>query len=482
MGRTNRRRAIALATFVLLTAWVGTVSAAPDPVVIADAVRNLDGDHDPATAAVYVLRAGGERAAKQIRDAWPSLSLLGQKRALGALSQLAKEHDAAVEVLVAAARSDDEELRNLALATLQRITPQGREGLVVLLSDSVVGDRAASLLARTEPAFAIEPLLAAMASDGGSDRPGLRHALGTAVQRSGEDGPRRLRAWLAEGPSAAAVASAAMGLASLVEHRDLVASFIVYAAPRSIDFPSRWRLLRSAGAAGPSDEVDRWVRSQLDEPREWMVRQAAIDAITARGHREDARGLLADPYPRVRGRAATTLSGDSDTLVERATLARRDTWPMVRADAVASLRTEGGAIPVVVASVDDSMSMVRAAAIEVLTASAHDEGWERVHRRLRARNEWPSVTAAAIDYVVAHCRTDAVEALFRVVTRAAPSNALTDDLNNAARAIEALRVLGSPEAEAAVERLRGTAGVPPTLKMALDRPLSEGGHCPSTGR
>jgi HEAT repeat protein len=228
--------------------------------------------------------------------------------------------------------------------------------------------------------------------------------------------------------------------------------------------------------------VDLWVRRQLDGPEEWMLRQSAVDAITARGHREDARGSLDDPYPRVRSRAATALSGDPDTLVQRATLARRDTWPLVRAEAVTSLRTEGQALPVIVASVDDSMSVVRVAAIEVLAAASHDEGWERVHRRLRARNEWPRVTAAAIGYVVAHCRTDAVGALLRIVMRAAPSNALTDDLNNSARAIEALRALGSPEAKAAVEQLGNTDGVPPTLQMALEQPPPKDGGCASSGR
>jgi len=213
-----------------------------------------------------------------------------------------------------------------------------------------------------------------------------------------------------------------------------------------------------------------------------MLRQAAVDAITARGHREDARASLGDTYPRVRARAATALSGDSASLVERATLARRDAWPMVRADAVSSLRTESEAIPVVVASVDDSMSMVRVAAIEVLAASSHDQGWERVHERLRDRSEWPPVTAAAIEYVAAHCRTDAVEALLRIVLRASPSNAGTEDLNNAARAIEALRVLQTPEAESVVEQLRRTEAVPPTLKMALDQPLGEDGRCPRTSR
>ena len=482
MGTTNRRHAIALATLVSLTAWAGSVSAGTDPAVISEAVRSLDADHDQALAAVYVLRAGGERAAKQLRDAWPTLSLLGQKRALGALSQLAKDHDAAVGALVEAARSDDEEIRERALAILRRTTPRGRDGLVALLADPEVGDRAASLLARTEPDFALEPLLEAIAKPGGADRRGLRSALGTAVQRGDSDAKRRLRAWLAGGPPAKAVASVAMGLSSLDEYRAVIASFVEYAVVHSTDFATKWRLLQSAGAAGASGEVDRWVRSKLDGPEEWMLRQAAVDAITARGHREDARGSLSDPYPRVRASAATVLSGDPDSLTERATLARRDTWPMVRAEAVTSLRTESAAIPVIVASVDDSMSLVRAAAIAVLAASSHDRGWERVHQRLRARNEWPEVTAAAIDYVVAHCRTDGVEALFRVVMRAAPSNALTEDLNNAARAIEALRALGSPEAKATVEQLRGTEGVPPTLKMALEQPLPEDSRCAPAGR
>ena len=241
-------------------------------------------------------------------------------------------------------------------------------------------------------------------------------------------------------------------------------------------------LFISIAAGINSDDIDRWVRSQLAGPEEWMLRQAAVDSITARGHRGDARSALADSYPRVRAHAAAALSGDPDTLVERATLARRDTWPMVRAEAVTSLRTEGDGLPVIVASVDDSMSLVRAAAIDVLTEASHDEGWARIHKRLSARNEWPRVTKAANGYVVAHCRTDAIQALLGIIMRAAPGNALTDDLNNAALAIEALRALGTPEADAAVEQLRGTAGVPPTLKMALEQPLPEDSGCAPTGR
>ena len=428
-------------------------------------------------AAVYLLQSGGERAAKQIRAAWPTISLLGKKRAIGALSRLAKAHDAAMDALIEAARSDDEDLRDRAFEALRQTEARGRQALVELVVDPSVGDRAASLLAREEPDFAIRPLLDAMAQRSGPNRPALRAALGTAVQRSIRDANDALQQWLAKSPPVPAVASAALALVGLEAQRAPMTAFIEYAAPKLTSFPSAWRLLQAAGAAGPSTEIDRWVQSQLDEPQAWMLRQAAVDASAARGHREDARDSLKDPYPRVRASAATVLSDDDQTLLERATLARRDTWPMVRAAAVSSLRSEGEALAVVVASVDDSMSEVRAAAIEVLSASVHDDGWDRIHRRLRKRDEWPSVTRSAIEYVIAHCRADAAEALFGVVMRAAPGNALTEDLNNAARAIEALRALGSPEAVATIHALQSAPDVPPTLKMALEQPLAEDSGC-----
>jgi hypothetical protein len=450
-------------------------------VAIAEAVRALDGDHDRALEAVYLLRNGGASSARQIRKAWPSLSSLGQKRAITALADLAARHDPAVEALVEAARSHDPALRHAALAALAKSTPRGRKGLIALLADPDVGDRAALSLARTAPEPAIEPLLSAIAN-GGEARRGLRQALATAVQRSGKKAGPKLTQWLEDAPAPDAVASVALALAPLEAEAGLVAAFVDYAAPRSTRFDTTWRLLKSAARAAPSNTIDAWVKRQLRGPEQWMLRRAAVEAITARGKRTEARGSLSDPHPRVRLRTAAALSGDQATMTKRATLARRDTWPMVRAEAVRSLRTEGAAIPVIVASVDDSMSEVRAAAIDVLTESSHEEGWDRIHARLRNSKEWPNVTARAIDYVVAHCRTDAVDSLMRVVIRATPSNALTEDLNNAALAIEALRALGTGDARAAVQQLRATEGVPPTLKMALGRPLPEDGGCARAAR
>lgn len=474
MATPSSRRAAQLAALAGFLAWPLGAAGAPSRADMEVAVRDLGGDHDRATAARYELQSGGREAATAIRDGWSSMSPLAKQRAIAALRTLAADHDAAIDALVEAARSGDDALRESALQALAASAPRGRRGMVKLLGDPNAGERAASLVARSDPDFAIEPLLGAMTEPGGSSRRDLRDGLAVAVQRA--KSPRvPLRAWLAASPPAEAVASAALGLSAARRTPSVLISYVEYALEQSGDFETTWRLLQSATAAGPSASVDRWVARQLHDAEPWMLRAAAVDAVTARGRRDDARGLLADPYPRVRARAATALSGDASTLLSRAKLARKDVWPMVRAAAVRSLRSEPDALPVIVAAVDDSMSVVRAAAIEVLTASSHDEGWDRIHRRLRAPDEWPKVTAAAIRYASAHCRADAAGSLFRVVMRAAPSNALTEDLNNAAEAIEALQELGTSESEAVLERLRATPGVPPTLKMALERPKSATG-------
>ncbi len=487
MGRTSYKSNAALIGLVALSASSSMTAlahepaarepAAREPAAFAGAVQELDDDHDLSVAAVRELKAGGEPAAVAIREVWPTLSRKAQRRVLVALAALARDHRSAVQCLFEAAHSPDEQISDGAFVALQRAGPPGWDGLVALLTDPDVGDRSAVLLARTEPDAAVGVLLDALTEEGGDRRPVLRSALATAVQRAEESAEPTLRAWLDTKPRVSAVANAALALASIEEYASVVASFIEYAAPRSDGFPTTWRLLRSAAAAGPSEFVDRWIQSHLRSPKEWMLRQAAVDAIGARGRRSDARIALEDPYPRVRTHAVRVLSNDPDSMTLRATLARKDPWPMVRAEAVMSLRSEPVATPIIVAAVDDAMSEVRAAAIEALSGATHDQGWDRIYAHLQDRNEWPSVTAAAIEYVEAHCRIEAVDALRGVALRAASASALTDDINNAARAIVALRVLDTAQAEAALGQLRGSAGASPTLKMALEEPLPRRRRC-----
>ena len=186
MRSANRTRVLQLSAWLLLLVSAQRAGAAEGRASMDLAVRELGADHDRATAAVYALQSGGAPAAEALRDAWPSLSLLGQKRAIAALRPLSREHSAAVEALVQAARSDDARLREQALSALRQNPARGSAGLVALLDDPRVGERAAALLARTDPDVAIDPLLSALAADGGSERSGLREALATAVQRAKE--------------------------------------------------------------------------------------------------------------------------------------------------------------------------------------------------------------------------------------------------------------------------------------------------------
>ncbi len=477
----TRGAAVAMAWAVLL--W----AVSPGHSIAADAkssrlersITALDADHDRALVAARQLANGGSSAADALAAAWPSLSPLARRRAIVPLSQLALAHDSAVDALTRAARSDDAELRPLAMAALLRAGARGQRGLRSLVGDPSVGDQAALWLARSDPGLAVEPLLAAMGDEGGAERVGLRRALTVAAERTPSI-DRQLRSWIDSGPNTSALASVALALASIEHHREDLVFVLETAIAGESDFATRWRLLQAAPGAGSSDRLDAWLDAQRQSSTEWMLREAAVHALALRGHRDRTRSSLKDASPRVRARSASVLAGDGATMVARATLARRDTWPMVRAAAVASLELELDAMPVVIAAVDDSMSTVREAAILALRDAPHAQGWERVRRRLENPKEWPRVTAAAIEYAAAHCRADAVDPLLRVVFRAARGQSRTEDLNNAARAIEALRALGTPEAQTALRELERAEGIPPTLKIALERPLPQEVSCASS--
>ena len=112
-----RQRLIApLIASIGFLSFAAPLGAAPTHAEMDLAVRDLDADHDRATAALYALQSGGAPAARAIEAGWPSLTALGQKRAIGALRALAPAHDAAVEALVEAARSEDEQVRDLGLS------------------------------------------------------------------------------------------------------------------------------------------------------------------------------------------------------------------------------------------------------------------------------------------------------------------------------------------------------------------------------
>ena len=474
MGPQDNRHPLALA--VVLCAPL-ICAAAPDAPSLAEAVDGLEGSHDEGVEAVRVLSAGGEGAVAQLRVAWSRLTQRAQRRAVRALEALARNESSAVELLVEAARSPIEPVREDALDALSRTGAQGARGLVELLRDEVAGDRAAMRLARGQPASAVQPLLEVMAGEGGPERPGLRDALRTAALRGGPEARQVLDGWLVSEPTPAALAAAAVALSGAPAFGPLVTRWTASGAPKSDDFATAWRFAQSARGSGPNDAIDAWLREQLQTADKWMLRGAAVEALAMRDRLPMIRSALKDPSPRVRFLAAQALAGDPDSVLARAKLARRDRWPMVRAAAVMSLRDQPEVTPVVVAAVDDPMSEVRVAAIEVLKSAPHLQGWERIQGRLKSKDERPPVTAAAIEYVVAHCPADASDALVDVILRSAGRKAGPDDLNNAVRAIRALRGLQTPEGEAALKRLGRAPGLPPALALALEEPRAKLPSC-----
>ena len=474
MGLQDQRHPFALAVALCVPLMCAAV---PDASSLAEAVDRLEGSHDQGVEAVRVLSVGGKGAVAELRVQWSRLSHRAQRRAVRALEALAQSESSAVELLVDAAKSPMEPIRHDALDALSRAGAQGARGLVELLRDGVVGDRAATMLARQQSASAVKPLLEVIEEEGGPERPGLRDALRTAALRGGPEALGILDGWLESEPSPAALAAAAVALSRAPSFGSLVTQWIATGAPKSEDFATAWRFLQSARGSGPSDAIDAWLGEQLQTADKWMLRGAAVEALAMRDRLPMIRSALNDRSPRVRFVAAQALAADPDSVLARAKLARRDPWPMVRAAAVLSLRGQPEATPVVVAAVDDPMSEVRLAAIEVLKHAPHLQGWERIHGRLKTKDEWPTVTAAAIEYVVAHCPADASDALIDVILRSAGRRAGPDDLDNAVRSIRALRALQTPEGESALKRLGRAPGLPPALALALEEPRGKLPSC-----
>ncbi len=474
-----RRLASLAVTALAISLGATSVGAKSDPGedALSVAIRGLEGGHDEGLAAVQTLAEAGESGLARLARYWGQLSLKAQRRAVRALGRLAHRHSEAIDLLVRAASSADPPLRRDALSTLGRTGAAGREGLAALLPDPQVGDAAARELARQFPDSAMPLLLSALEGDQGGSRRGLRDAIYRSAKHGGREAEKALTDWLRAGPDSAALAGAAVAFSHSQAHEAFVASCITAGASLAADFETHWRFVLSARATPPSAEIDDWLASVASESEEWMLREAAIEALALRGQQAAARAGLQDPHPRVRSRAADALAGDPESRLERAQLARRDRWPMVRTEAVRSLRAEEEALPVLIAAVDDPMSSVRSAAIDALASSASPQGWDRVHARLRDRREWPAVTESAIGYAAAHCQTDAVPALMEVVLRAASASAQQEDFNNAARAIFALRRLDTAEARTHLRRLEASPGLPPTLQIALTETLAEAPPC-----
>ncbi|MEZ4288613.1 MAG: hypothetical protein R3A47_10825 [Polyangiales bacterium] len=168
--------------------------------------------------------------------------------------------------------------------------------------------------------------------------------------------------WLNTNPPNEAIASVLESTDGAVPSID--AALLSGALSVQPSFETSYRLLRGPSSLSKQPSFVEFVKTaQRADP--WMLRAKALSWATNVAA-VDVEKALSDPYPRVRMAAIDQLATQPLTdsrIVDIATIARRDPWPMVRAQAVTSLRRTERGTPIVFAGVDDPSRIVRTAAI-----------------------------------------------------------------------------------------------------------------------
>ena len=326
-------------------------------------------------------------------------------------------------------------------------------------------------------------MLAAIAADGGSERPALREGLAQAI--GNRAAARALfERWVEQVPTAPARAAVALGLAARADTRPLAAPLIRALAPEAERFEDRWRLVRGAALLGADPEIDAGLSALARDADEWRLRAAAMGALRRRdapSRAAVARGLLADPYPRVRVAAIETLDALDEDDEGLATRASRDTWPMVRAAAVTALFDRPAGRDAVRRAVGDHSARVRHAALGALTRGGVREALPLVTARLEDRDEFPRVTEQALRWGEELCVEEAGEAVLAVLRRGARGDAWAPDVDLAALAGDLAMRLGSETAREA-ETIARRAGTPELVRAAIERRAADPRPCRARAR
>lgn len=459
-------RAIAALVVGLLSAGAAGAQGVAEVDAWIDA---LSADREQALVAGRRLTDAGESAAVRVEERWDTISSIGKRRAVPVLAGIASRSARACRALSKAARDADETISREAYAALIKRGTIAHDALLELIGDPNVGDRAARWLAERAPERAIPALLTALEASDSSDRPDLRAALTTASRRKANLASSQGLSWLTRRPTARAASLAAEAFAPVAGTLAIFDAVRGYALNGADDFETRWRIARLAAQRPRWPVLDKWLVGLLGNET-WMLRAAALESLAAHGELAHVRAALSDSYPRVRVAALQQLTGDDVSLVARATLARRDVWPFVRAAAISSIAPSEDASDVVIAGLGDKHSVVRAAAIDALAASPTQAADDGVVERLRFQNEWPTVTQAAIRYVRQRCLHAATDALIDITRRGLSQSASDEDQHNASRAIAALKTLGTPAGDRFLATLEGAEDAPPFVRMPLKQP------------
>ncbi len=410
---------------------------------IATLIESLVAEGTDAERTADWLARAGTGAVAALLGSWDRLSVLGHRRAV----RVAGAHAAtepSLRLLSRAAADADADVRGDALTVLARNGAMAA-GALVALAAAENGEEAAQRLALSREPFDVSPLLAAL-SGAGSERPHLRAAIGSRLGRDPHDASDASIAQWAETASVSALASLALGVAET--RPDLARDLVARAAPRATEFSDRYRLALAAQHATRSDANDAWLLDLATRGDPWMLRDTALGALGLRSGSGIASGL-ADVNPRVRRTAVTLLAGDASAsarLVDRAT---RDPWPLVRVAALESLAHREEEIATLRGRLVDASPMVRERAIQILTARRDRDTWPLLAPVFADDDEWPRVTAAALELASTLCIADAIDAIVLVMHRGTREGAWAPHVDVAVEALRVALRLGGTSAEEA---------------------------------
>jgi hypothetical protein len=415
------------------------------PGGIERAITTLVQDDTQAGALAEQLEQLGPSAAEALAARWQELSTPAKRRSLRVLAR-ALDREPVRAAILDSARSDDPELRDAALSTLERTGAPGRAALRTLIdTPGPAGDRAVALLARPEE---LPTLLTSLASAGGSERASLREAIQSALRKDPARALATITTWRASSPSAPAQVALALALAraGLAGEAAQLADTLLDQAK---EFPERYRLANALALATPSAPGDAWLTHEASEAQEWMQRRAAFEALVRRGATDLpalADKLSHDAYPRVRAAAVQPLlMADRRAIVD--VMLVEDEWPLVRAQAALALARAPDHRAALEGALADPSSRVRRAAVEALTLARSAVSWPAVEKRARATTEALDVRMAAVTFAGSLCLAQARDTLRALVARIDAPDASEGETELALEALRTLHQLGGKARE-----------------------------------
>jgi hypothetical protein len=438
--------------------------------------------HDGAAgddATELLSRARGD-VVSALQTGWPTLSVLGKQRALRLLFDARPIDPRAFEVLRTALSDPDPGVNRKALALAQEHATGGAN-LLIELSKSATsqGDQAAIALAHGRDPERLHILLAALLQPGGSERPQLREAIAVAFQGSGESAASTLAEWSQAPQPLAARAALALALSHAAQAREFVQTLVLASLKDSTQFADQWRLVQASEGLAAEPLLDAWLSGLAHDANAWMLRAAALDALSAR-HAPDAltqaRKALNDTYPRVRATALHSLAHDPAAFELLAQAAHDDKWFLVRQAALDNLPDSTRARVVWVSAIKDRTPTVRAAAVRALAHAHAAEAFDQIQPLLDNAQEYPEVIAEAVAFAKGLCVSRSAPSLQAVAVRGLKPDAWSADQELALSALDALSSLGGESAKWAHDHAEGPL-VPKAVQSAAAAAVAKPASC-----